>query len=273
MCTLLTAIMCEKGDLAANLATHMSLVRQAAESGCDLVVFPEFSLTGSVDPVRHPERAVAIDDPTIMALTQVAHDHDVATVFGFVEHAGDEFFITQAVARDGAINGLQRKRHLGDDEVGYSTAGEALVFELDGRRIGIIICAEANVEWTWDATCAAGADTVLFCSAPGLDDPRPTEAALRAGFDWWEGFGLAHARRHARRLGLTVAMATQAGTTVDENFPGIAALGVARGHRARSSPRLASGHARRRPLIRDSRAVQFLRGYRSTREPGASHVT
>jgi len=221
---LLTAITCEKGEIGANLATHLELVRQAAEAGCDLVVLPEFSLTGSVDPVRHPERAITIDDPAILALVAASHELGVATVFGFAERDGDEFFITQAVARDGAIIGVQCKRHLGDDEVGYSTAEDASVFELRGRRFGIIICAEANVDWTWDATRAAGADTVLFCSAPGLDDPSTSETALRAGLEWWERFGLEEARRQAIRLGVTVAMATQAGVTVDENFPGIAAL-------------------------------------------------
>ena len=48
--------------------------------------------------------------------------------------------------------------------------------------------------------------------------------AWREGFDWWEGCGLDNAIRHAERLNLWVAMATQAGTTVDEDFPGIAGL-------------------------------------------------
>jgi predicted amidohydrolase len=35
---------------------------------------------------------------------------------------------------------------------------------------------------------------------------------------------VADAQHHAQRLGVWVAMATQAGSTVDEDFPGIAAL-------------------------------------------------
>jgi predicted amidohydrolase len=41
---------------------------------------------------------------------------------------------------------------------------------------------------------------------------------------WWEGCGLGDAIRHARRLGLWIAMAGQAGSTKDEDFPGLAAL-------------------------------------------------
>jgi predicted amidohydrolase len=47
---MLAAIRCDKGDVDGNLATHLRLLRSAAAAGCDLAVFPEMSLTGSVDP-------------------------------------------------------------------------------------------------------------------------------------------------------------------------------------------------------------------------------
>ena len=50
---LLAAVNARKGDLAGNLARHASLLEQARVQGCQLAVFPEFSLTGSVDPRRH----------------------------------------------------------------------------------------------------------------------------------------------------------------------------------------------------------------------------
>jgi predicted amidohydrolase len=221
---LLAAITCEKGDLQANLAAHVDLLARAAPAGCDLVVFPEFSLTGSIDPLRRPDDAIAIDHDAVAALVAATGEHGPAAVFGLSERSGDRFFITQAVASDGRLIGLQRKRHLGEDEQQYSTGSDPLVFELRSRRFGILICAEGDVDWTWDATTQAGAETVLFCSAPGLYGRRLDEAAWRDGFEWWEGHGLGNAIRHAKRLRVPVAMATQAGTTVDEDFPGIAAL-------------------------------------------------
>jgi predicted amidohydrolase len=221
---LLAAITCEKGGLDANLAAHVDLVRRAAQDGCDLVVFPEFSLTGSIDPSRRPDAAIEIDDDAVEALAAACGEHEVAAVFGLSERCGDQFFITQAVASDGRLIGAQRKRHLGEDELRYSTGAAPLVFARRAQHFGIVICAEGDVDWTWDATIAAGAETVLFCSAPGLYGRRTDDAAWRSGFEWWEGHGLGGARRHARRLGVPVAMATQAGTTADEDFPGIAAL-------------------------------------------------
>jgi hypothetical protein len=65
---------------------------------------------------------------------------------------------------------------------------------------------------------------VLFPAAPGLYGRRTDEASWQAGFSWWQGCSLGDAARHARRLGLWVALAGQAGVTVDEDFPGLAAL-------------------------------------------------
>jgi predicted amidohydrolase len=226
---LLAAVTCEKSALDANLALHLELMTQAADAGCSLAVFPEFSLTGSVDPARAPNGAITIDHPAVAALSAATRDLGVAAVFGLSERSGGRFFITQAVAGEGRLIGVQRKRHLGEGEATYSTSADALVFELRSHHIGIIICAEAGVDFTWDATRDAGADTVMFCSAPGLHGRRTNDVAMHAGFEWWLSCGLADARRHARRLGITVAMSTQAGSTVDEEFPGLAALISPRG--------------------------------------------
>ncbi|HEY3832457.1 MAG TPA: carbon-nitrogen hydrolase family protein [Acidimicrobiia bacterium] len=224
MRALLAAITCRKHDLDANLATHLELLEGAARDGCELAVFPEFSLTGSVDPLHHAEDAIAIDHAGVGALVAATQQYGVAAVFGLSERRGDEHFITQLVAADGQLIGTQRKRHLGEDEQGYSISADTVASNLGAHRIGIVICAEAGVDSTWDATTSAGAEVVLFCSAPGLYGRCTDEAAWAAGLRWWEGCGLGDARRHAERLGVWVAMATQAGTTVDEDFPGLAAL-------------------------------------------------
>ena len=215
---------CEKNDIGANLTAHCAALEHAAAEGCDLAVFPEFSLTGSVDPARHPEATITTDDPALAALAAATARTGVAAVFGLAERERDRFLITQAVVRDGELVGLHRKRHLGEDEKIYKAGTGAFTFPVGTTQCGIVICAEGGVDWTWDETVAAGARVICFCSAPGLYGRRTDEAAWRAGFEWWHQHGLERARTTARRLDIWIALATQAGATVDEDFPGIAAL-------------------------------------------------
>jgi predicted amidohydrolase len=224
MRVLLAAVDAQKGDLDGNLARHLAMLEQARAHGCDLAVFPEFSLTGSVDPRRHPERALSVDAEPVRALLQGTFRSGVAAVFGIAERAGPAFHITQVFGHGGRLGGVYRKRHLAEGEEDYSTGEGAGVFQLGAARFGVTLCAEGEVDFPWTDAAAGGAAVVLFCSAPGLHGRRTDERGWRDGHARWLSAGLGDAVRHARRLGVPVAMATQAGSTEDEDFPGLAAL-------------------------------------------------
>lgn len=221
---LVAALNAQKGDLAGNLARHQAVLEQARAQGCQVAVFPEFSLTGSVDPRRDPERALTLDAGPVRAVLEATSRTGVAAVFGIAERAGPAFHITQLYGHDGRLGGVYRKRHLGEDEEGYQTGVVPGVFRFGAVRFGITICAESGVDLPWDDAVAGGASVILFCAAPGLYGRRTDERGWRDGHAWWVSAGLGDAVRHARRLGVPVAMATQAGATEDEDFPGLAAL-------------------------------------------------
>jgi predicted amidohydrolase len=221
MRAMLAAITCEKGDPDRNLA----ILAEAAAAGCDLALFPEMSLTGSADPGASPERLIPVDHPAVAALTRATDEYRVGACFGIAERGpGGLPHITQVFAGAGRVLGTQRKRHLGEGEQLFTTAVDTQVFAWAGVRFGIAICAESGFDSPFDAAAGAGASLVLFPAAPGLHGRRTTEASWRSGLLWWQGCGLGDAIRHARRLGLWIAMAGQAGSTTDEDFPGLAAL-------------------------------------------------
>jgi predicted amidohydrolase len=224
MRVLLAALNAPKGEVAGNLERHLAVLERARAEGGELAVFPEFSLTGSVDPASHPERALPIDAEPVRALAAATGRTGVAAVFGIAERAGAAFHITQVVAHDGRLGGVYRKRHLGEGEEAYQVGHGGGVFQLGKVRFGVALCAEGGVDFPWTEAAGGGASLVLFCSAPGLYGRRTDQRGWRAGHAWWVGQGLGDAVRHARRLGLWVAMATQAGATQDEDFPGLAAL-------------------------------------------------
>lgn len=190
-----------------------------------MAVFPEMSLTGSVDPGAHPWRLVGLDHSAVAALARASGEAGVGVCFGIAERspAGDAY-ITQVFAAHGSVQGVQRKRRLGQGEELFTAATDSHVFEHAGTRFAVAICAEAGFDAPFDAAAAGGARLVLFPAAPGLYGRRTDEASWRAGLSWWQGCALGDARRHARRLGLWIALAGQAGCTEDEDFPGLAAL-------------------------------------------------
>ena len=205
---LLTSVTCHKGDPDRNLALHRSLLADGAAQGCDLVVLPEMSLSGSVDPTRRPERLLDLRGAHVAAL--VASTMGMPAIcFGLAEAGGP--WITQCIAADGDLVAVQRKRLLGEDEEGFVASTDPAA---TWGRFSMAICAEGG----HDPAFEAGTDVVLFCSAPGLYDDMAT------GVAWWEGEGIGQAVGHARRRGVWVAMSTQHGFTEDEEFPGIAAL-------------------------------------------------
>lgn len=189
------------------------------------MVFPEMSLTGSVDPSIQPEHLIGIDDPSVTALVEASSDHSVAVCFGIAERAeSGNCYITQLVASGGALLGAQRKRHLGEGEESFDAGSSNEVITLGNWRFGVAICAEAGFDEPFDAAAAYGARLVLFPAAPGLHGRRRSESEWRDGFSWWQECSLGDAKRHAARLALWIALAGQAGSTVDEDFPGLAAL-------------------------------------------------
>lgn len=236
MRVLLAALQAKKGDVAGNLRRHVAVLASARSSGCDLAVFPEFSLTGSVDPARDPAPALGLDAEPIRELVAASHRTGVAAVFGIAERVGGDYFISQLYTHGGKLAGTYRKRHLGEDEQAYRTGAEDRIFALGAARFGIAICAEGEVDLPWAAAAAGGAKVVCYCSAPGLYGRRTDEEGWRRGLEWWESAGLADAVRHAQRYGLWVAMATQAGATHDEDFPGLAALVAPDGQVVRRLP-------------------------------------
>ena len=163
--------------------------------------------------------------PRVGELARGAAQAGLAACFGLAERSPDGApYITQVVAVAGRVAGVQRKRHLGEGEEAFTAGVEAAVFDHAGVRFAIAICAEAGHDAPFDAAADAGARLVLFPAAPGLYGRRGSPASWQSGFAWWQGRGLGDARHHARRRALWIALAGQAGSTADEDFPGLAAL-------------------------------------------------
>jgi predicted amidohydrolase len=219
---LLTAVHCAKGDIAANLTRHLELLSVGAEAECDLVLLPEMSLTG-----YHPPAAITLEHASVRELVEATRPGP-DLCFGLVErgHLHQPPHITQAVASRGQLAVVHRKAGLAEDEVQTFLPGApSPLFSLSGVSASLAVCAEIGTQPPY----RDGPALVLAPAAPGLYGPRrASEADWQRGFDWWRGSVLADAARLLPPRSW-LAVSTQAGATVDEDFPGWAALVGPRG--------------------------------------------
>src|SRR6476469_7877972 len=124
----------EKGAWADNLARVEGYMRQAKEAGCDIVVFPEMSLSGYNDPAVYPESVQPLDSEWVRVFVRMTGQVGIVASAGFIETnpSGGKPFITQMLAQNGEIVGSYRKRHVVDEEAEWFSPGEdAPVFTLD----------------------------------------------------------------------------------------------------------------------------------------------
>ena len=65
------------GDRGRNLERHREWVKQAAEAGAQLLVFPELSLTGYFLKDLVPDSAIQLDSPQMRELAGLSTELDV----------------------------------------------------------------------------------------------------------------------------------------------------------------------------------------------------
>jgi predicted amidohydrolase len=135
------------GNLAANTELHLDTIREARGQGCDLVVFPELSLTGYTLRDQVPDCALRADDRRITRLIKASAG--TTLTFGFVEEGRDHRFYNSAVvAENGTLRAVHRKTVLPTygmfDEGRFFATGDHLgALDFRWGRLGLLICEEA----------------------------------------------------------------------------------------------------------------------------------
>lgn len=226
MKAMLAAINCQKTEIERNFLVHEREIATAADRECDIIVFPEMSLTGYLDPAVHSEFELTLESDIIVRLVGLTKTHSVDALFGIAEkNPNGGPFISQIHASAGQIIGVYRKRNLADNEGLFSPGTAAYVGKVSSVSFGVAVCADYSVDTEFIAASTRGASLVFHPAAPGLYGPRRTDdASWRAGFDWWRGSCIEQHGHHAKANRISVAVCTQAGATVDEDFPGWAAV-------------------------------------------------
>ncbi len=159
---------CHLSDKPRNLAAIRAGLRQAAERGGRLVIFPECALTGYGFDSREEALPFAetLPGPATDAIAADCRELDVWAVFGLLERgaAGELFNACALVGPQGFVAGY-RKIHLpllGVDR--FTTPGDRpfAVHDLGGLRLGMNICYDGSFPESARVLMLLGADLVVL---------------------------------------------------------------------------------------------------------------
>ena len=190
-------------DLAANFATSISAIREAAAQGAQLVVLQElhrglyFCQREDVDEF---ELAETIPGPSTDSLGALAKELGIVIVASLFEKRATGLYHNTAVVleTDGTIAGVYRKMHIPDDpgfyEKFYFTPGDLGFTPINTSvgRLGVLVCWD---QWFPEAArlmAMAGAELLIYPTAIGWD-PNDDNAEQVRQRDAWVTVQRAHA--------------------------------------------------------------------------------
>ena len=157
------------GDLDGNAERVFAAYEAAVGEGCDLVVFPELTVTGypPEDLLLKPAFVAAAWE-TVAKLA--ARTGECAAVIGFPEQA-DHLYNAAAVCARGQVIGVYRKQLLPNysvfDEQRYFEAshGTGPLFDIAGAKVAVSICEDAWEPGPIVAMAKGGAELVVNINA------------------------------------------------------------------------------------------------------------
>ena len=162
-------INCLLGDLGANIAKILRCAEQAAAQGAKLLLVPELGLCG------YPPEDLLLRDGFYRAceaaLSQLAaQTSGIALVVGHPHEIAGKRYNAASLLKEGAIAATYCKQNLPnyavfDEERYFERGSEPCVFELEGIRFGLNICADI---WSPEAAMQArnaGASVLLVLNA------------------------------------------------------------------------------------------------------------
>ncbi len=160
-----------RGKTDANLAKIETYTGRAAHAGCDLVLFPEFSVHGpwvtydaAADPAELERQAEPIPGPATRRLTQMAKSHGLAIGAGIAERglAPKPFNAYVTVDADG-LRHVQRKLQPTTSEMDFYRGGgdDMAPFRLGDTSIGVTICADNESPAIHDTLVGLGARVIV----------------------------------------------------------------------------------------------------------------
>jgi predicted amidohydrolase len=133
-----------KGDIFANILTHLSFINRAVTFGADAVFFPELSVTG-YEPTLAASLATTPDDPRLAVFQHTSDQKKVIIGIGLPVRSSDGISICMVLFRPFLPSSLYAKKYIHADEEPFFIHGEnAPGLLLKDESIALAICYEIS---------------------------------------------------------------------------------------------------------------------------------
>lgn len=212
------------GEIDLAVALIRDRVVWCESRGIAMLCCPEGFLGGLADDAADPTTiALGRGGRLDAALAPLASDR-VTTIVGFTEvDEHGRLFNAGAVFHRGRVLGVYRKHHPAIRRSVYGAGTDAPVFDVDGLRVGILLCRDSTFEEPARRLVAQGATVLCVPTNNGLPDPRVWPAL--------HGETRAADVHLATTHGVTVVRADVAGWTDGRSCAGTSAVTDRRGAR------------------------------------------
>ena len=160
----------------AELSTPASGPEDGGAGGIDLVVLPEYALSGSPRADRTTTALVA-EEAALWhdRLVDLANHYALHVVAGYAERSGEQIFSTALLIGPDGVVAHYRKSHVAGDEVTWCSpgAGKPPVIDLPLGRVGLLIGSDLCFPELPRSLAIAGCDVLVVPAGPGLPPPYP----------------------------------------------------------------------------------------------------
>ncbi|MBX9937390.1 MAG: NAD+ synthase [Burkholderiaceae bacterium] len=172
------------GDLSGNAQKIIAAAHEAHAAGAHLLLTPELAICGyaAEDLFLRPAFQAACDEAVQTVACDTAHLQGLVIVLGHPQAVAGAGLVCNAasVLRHGQIEQTYAKQSLPnygvfDEQRYFSSGSQPCVFEVQGVRVGLLVCEDAWHPGPARAAAAAGAQVLAVINASPFHGGKPAE--------------------------------------------------------------------------------------------------
>nr|WP_321358239.1 carbon-nitrogen hydrolase family protein [uncultured Draconibacterium sp.] len=161
-----------KGNITANVETHLKWIKCAIENKADMVVFPELSLTGYERDLAE-ELATHQDDSRLDEMQHLSNKHGITIGVGLPTRKANDVYISMILFQPHEERITYSKQYLYPPEEPFFTAAKnPMVLNLETEVVSPAICYEASNDAHWEYATRNNATIYIasvLSSVAGID--------------------------------------------------------------------------------------------------------